>query len=114
MKHIVTSYSFFPVKTSIVQSVVKLSALLFSCSALLLVGGGLAFASELVNINAADVESIASALIGIGPAKAQAIVDYREEFGAFVQIQDITNVPGIGMATLDQIKSLITLGDAVQ
>ncbi len=94
-------------------SVLKISSILM-CALVCIGGGSIGFAAELVNINVADVESIATALIGIGPAKAQAIVDYREEFGAFLQIQDITNVPGIGDVTLDQIKSLITIGNAVQ
>ena len=99
---------------SLCRSGARLCALCMSLTALLLAGTGASFAAELVNINAADVESIANALLGIGPAKAQAIVDYREEFGAFTQIQDVTRVPGIGEATLDQIRSLITLDGADQ
>lgn len=68
-------------------------------------------AAELLNINSADVETIASTLNGIGPAKAQAIVDYRQQNGTFLVLEDLTNVPGIGETTLDQIKSMITIGD---
>lgn len=72
----------------------------------------LSMAAELLNINSADVETIASSLNGIGPAKAQAIVDYREQNGTFQALEDLTNVPGIGETTLDQIKSMITIGDS--
>lgn len=66
-------------------------------------------AAELLDINNADVETIASTLAGIGPAKAQAIVDYRLQNGTFLQVEDLTDVPGIGEATLEQIRTLITI-----
>ena len=47
-------------------------------------------------------------LPGIGPTKANDIVQYREEFGFFDEIEDILNVPGIGEITFNQIKDLIT------
>jgi competence protein ComEA len=49
-------------------------------------------------------------LPGIGPALAQRIVDYREANGPFAQVEDVVNVSGIGPATLDKIKDLVTVG----
>ena len=56
---------------------------------------------EAVNINTADVETLAS-LTGIGPAKAEAIVDYRDANGPFRSSEDLTNVKGIGEATVEK------------
>jgi competence protein ComEA len=60
-----------------------------------------------VNINDAD-SNLLTTLPGIGPTKANDIVQYREEFGFFDEIEDILNVPGIGEITFNQIKDLIT------
>jgi comEA protein len=51
------------------------------------------------------------ALPGIGPSKAQAIIDYRQQNGGFKHITEITRVEGIGPAIYEQIKDLITVGD---
>jgi len=48
-------------------------------------------------------------LPGIGPAKAQAILDYRAQHGLFKRLEDLQNVKGIGTKTYDSLKSLITL-----
>jgi competence protein ComEA len=41
------------------------------------------------------------------------IIDYRNVNGSFTRIEDILDVPGIGQATYDAIKDLITVGMAV-
>jgi competence protein ComEA len=64
---------------------------------------------ELININTAGLEEL-DALPGIGPTTAQKIIDYRTEHGDFQTIEDILNVSGIGPATFDNIKDLITTG----
>jgi competence protein ComEA len=48
-------------------------------------------------------------LPGIGPAKAQAILDYRAQHGLFKRLEDLQNVTGIGTKTYEDLKSLITL-----
>jgi len=48
-------------------------------------------------------------LPGIGPAKAQAIVDYRDQNGPFRTIDDLLNVPGIGPKILETIRDQITV-----
>ena len=50
--------------------------------------------TQLVDLNTADAETLQT-LPGIGPAKAAAIIAYREEHGPFAALQDVANVLGI-------------------
>ncbi len=59
--------------------------------------------SGLVNINTATRDELME-LDGIGEKKAQAIIEYRNEFGPFTAIEEITAVEGIGSGILDKIK----------
>ncbi len=68
-------------------------------------------AAELVDINQASPEELAQTLPGIGPKKALEIVKWREEHGPFPNIETLIEVRGIGMKTLDKIRSLLTIGD---
>ncbi len=61
-----------------------------------------------ININSATAAELDS-LSGIGPTKAQAIIDYRNQNGPFRTIDDLLNVPGIGPKTLDTIRDQITV-----
>ncbi len=61
-----------------------------------------------ININTASTLEL-EILPGIGSTKAQQIVLYRQEHGPFKTIEEIQNVPGIGAATFDRIKDLITV-----
>lgn len=63
-----------------------------------------------VDINSASAEEISQVLVGIGPSKAQAIVAYREEFGKFEDIDELINVRGIGLRTVDQNRDRLSLG----
>ncbi|NJD31390.1 MAG: helix-hairpin-helix domain-containing protein [Gammaproteobacteria bacterium] len=60
-----------------------------------------------VNVNTADATTIAKELDGIGPAKAQAIVEYRQKNGPFKTPEDLLKVEGIGDKVLDQNKGNI-------
>ncbi len=62
----------------------------------------------LININTATLEEL-DLLPGIGPVTAEKIIQYREDNGFFVTIEDILQVPGIGDKTLDDIRDLITV-----
>jgi len=62
---------------------------------------------DLVNINTADAERLAT-LKGIGPALAQRIIEYREQNGAFKTIEEIKNVRGIAQKKFDAFKDKIT------
>jgi competence protein ComEA len=81
----------------------KRVALIFAA---LLAYAGMAIAA--VNINTATKEQLES-LDGVGPVKAQAIVDYRTKNGNFKSLDDVKKVNGIGDATFDKIKKDIAL-----
>ena len=67
--------------------------------------------AALVNINTASQTELET-LNGIGPSKAQAIIDYRNTNSSFKKIEDIKNVSGIGDVTYNNIKDYITVGDS--
>ena len=59
-----------------------------------------------LNINTASLEELQT-LKGIGPTKAQAIIEYREKYGGFTCPEEITEVKGIGGGTYEKIKGAI-------
>ncbi len=63
-----------------------------------------------IDINRAEAWLL-EALPGIGPSKAQAIIDYREQDGGFSDIIEITEVPGISMSMYEGMRDYITVGD---
>jgi competence protein ComEA len=69
------------------------------------------WAAEPVNVNTATAEEIAANLKGVGLSKAQLIVAYREANGAFVHVDQLVNVKGIGIKTIDQNRDMILLGN---
>ena len=64
-----------------------------------------------VNVNTAEPALLAEMLDGIGAARAQAIVDYREEFGEFVNIEDLLDVRGIGPHVIEVNRDKIAISD---
>ena len=89
-----------------IKSLTTLLAPLVLCFAL----AGAAVAGETVNINTADAGTIDRVLVNVGPAKAQAIVDYRKSNGAFRSAEQLALVKGIGLKTVEKNRDRIVVG----
>ncbi len=59
-----------------------------------------------VNINTATEDELTT-LKGVGPSKAQKIIEYRNTYGKFEKIEDIMNVSGIKEGSYNKIKDYI-------
>jgi len=70
---------------------------------------GMALAA--VNLNTATKEEL-DAVKGIGPAKAQAIIDYRKKNGSFKSVDELSNVSGFGDKTVAKMRSKLTVNGA--
>lgn len=68
---------------------------------------------EVIDLNAADSYDL-DRLPGIGPAKAEAILAYREEHGPFQSVDDLLSVSGIGEVTLENLRPYVTAGSAAE
>ena len=87
----------------------SLKHLIPTLTALVLLAPLAAFA-EPVNINTADAAALAKALNGVGPAKAKAIVTYRDKNGPFKSVDQLTMVEGITQKLIDKNRADIRLG----
>lgn len=104
-------YNVFTAESTVEPSVVPSTSALSTTSSVTEVvttAPEVTLSSAKVNINTASAEELMS-LTGIGPTKAQAIVDYRTNFGNFTSIDQLTNVSGIGEKTLAKIRDDITV-----
>ena len=68
-----------------------------------------AWAVQPVNVNSASAEEIAEALKGVGMSKAEAIVAYRDANGQFKHVDELVNVKGNGLRTVDINRDYILL-----
>jgi competence protein ComEA len=66
--------------------------------------------TTLVNINTADVATLAREIKGIGESKARAIVEHRQKNGAFRSVDELALVKGIGAKTLENNRGRLTVG----
>lgn len=62
-----------------------------------------------VSINTASAEALSKAMNGVGLKKAQAIVNYRTEYGPFKTLEDLTQVPGIGRSLVERNQASLKL-----
>ena len=65
--------------------------------------------SQVVNINTADAETLSALLKGVGEARAQRIIEYREQYGAFLSVEDLSKIKGIGESILNKNRERIVL-----
>ena len=68
------------------------------------------YKDDRIDLNSATIEQLCT-LKGIGPAKAQAILDYRVAYGGFVCVEEIMEVKGIGESTFAKIKDYLYIPD---
>ncbi|GAB2522780.1 ComEA family DNA-binding protein [Lysobacter humi (ex Lee et al. 2017)] len=68
--------------------------------------------TQRVNVNAADAATLDRVLVNVGPAKAQAIVDYRKANGPFRSIDQLALVKGIGLKTIERNRDRIVIAPA--
>jgi|TARA_R110000823_G_scaffold292169_1_gene410971 competence protein ComEA len=69
-----------------------------------------AFAADKININTASADEL-QLLNGVGPSTANAIVQYREQNGAFGSVEDLANIKGIGEKKVANIAENVTVSD---
>jgi competence protein ComEA len=62
-----------------------------------------------VNINTAT-QSELEVVRGLGPAKAKAIIAYRESNGSFKSLDELDNVKGFGKASIEKLKEELSVG----
>jgi len=62
-----------------------------------------------IDINQADAAQLAEGLVGVGLSKAEAIVRYREQFGPFESVDELSEVKGIGASTIERNRGRIRL-----
>jgi competence protein ComEA len=65
--------------------------------------------AEPVDVNTATADQIAEAMAGVGKAKAEAIIQDREQNGKFKSIDDLARVKGIKIATIAKNRDKITV-----
>ena len=65
--------------------------------------------ATMIDINTADAAALASAMKGVGLKKAQAIVEYRNTYGAFHDASELLEVKGIGKSILEKNIKLISI-----
>ena len=82
---------------------------LITMAALLAAGTSVGWCGP-VNINAADAPTLAHELRGIGPVKAQAIVEYRLKHGVFRTVDELAQVKGISQKLIDRNRADLRVG----
>lgn len=78
-----------------------------------MMGSGLTLAMDRININTANAAELAAGLTGVGMAKAQAIIEYREMHGPFQSVQDLVKVSGIGLRTYEMNETKLRISDDI-
>jgi competence protein ComEA len=71
-----------------------------------------AFAADSVDINTASAQDIAQVMNGVGPRKAEAIVEHRSTYGPFSNVDELTEVRGIGPSIVERNRKLVSVSQS--
>lgn len=107
MRNIVFSHLLLPLFASLAFSAIAAPATPTVDTAVPVVAT--AIPAKTLNLNTADAEALQKALNGIGKAKADAIVMYRDEHGPFTSVDELLEIKGIGKALLDRNRDKLTV-----
>lgn len=79
-----------------------------ACGALLLlyICNAWGAVADQIDLNLASADQLVT-IKGIGPKKAEAIIKYREQRGAFRSVDELDNVPGFGKKTVDKLRAYL-------
>ncbi len=72
---------------------------------------GTVLAADTININTADAVTLAESIKGVGMAKAEAIIRYREKNGPFMSVEQLAEVPGVGERTVEKNRAVLRVDD---
>jgi len=89
----------------------KFKQMILSLFVALFMAGGLAWAGDAVDINSASAKELQK-VEGIGAKTAAKIVAYREEHGAFKNVDELLKIKGFGKKKLEKAGDELTVGDA--
>ena len=64
-----------------------------------------------LDLNLADAEALTT-LPGIGPARARAIVEYRDANGRFGVVDELTRIKGIGASLVEELRERVVVSPA--
>lgn len=105
MRNTVLSYLLLPLFTSVSLSLSAAPQAMENAEQTVVI----AQQTATLDLNKADAMALQSTLTGIGKAKAEAIVAYREEHGAFATVDELLEIKGIGKALLERNRDKLTV-----
>ncbi|MDD1013488.1 ComEA family DNA-binding protein [Pseudomonas rubra] len=103
MRNTVLSYLFLPLFTAVSLSAMAAQVQVEPTAAMV------TLPAAKLDLNHADATTLQSTLVGIGKTKAEAIVAYRNEHGAFTSVDELLEIKGIGKALLDRNRDKLTV-----
>lgn len=78
---------------------------------LLLASPAALLAVDTININTADKATLTS-IKGVGEKRAEAIIEYRNEYGPFESVDELASVRGVGQSTVDTNRDILSVSDS--
>ncbi|KJK19526.1 ComEA family DNA-binding protein [Pseudomonas sp. NPDC087612] len=103
MRNTVLSYLFLPLFTAVSLSAMAAQPQVEPTAAMV------TLPVAKLDLNQADATTLQTTLTGIGKTKAEAIVAYRDEHGAFTSVDELLEIKGIGKALLDRNRDKLTV-----